>query len=199
MGCSSLANIELPDGVISIGVTAFNGCSSLESIKIPKSVISIGNSVFGGKVSGFKIYAQSSEWYETYKDTKWGNSTAELVKPYHISYQLGETETLVAEVYADGNQSYTFKDGDIPKDYRWYDEGYNNGCGLYVQSGITIENIREDITLVQADMDGFYITAVPEQTYTGKALKPEPAVYDCSTGKRLEKGKDYTILLTKTT
>ena len=44
--CSSLASITIPDGVISIGDYAFNSCSSLASITIPDSVTSIGNNVF---------------------------------------------------------------------------------------------------------------------------------------------------------
>ena len=191
--CSSLASIELSDCVMGIGDSAFSDCSSLTSIKIPKNVTSIGSNAFGGTASELKIYAQASDWYETYKATDWGNTTAELVKPYHISYQLGEKETLVAEVYADGNQCYTFKDGDLPEEGMWQKATENAGTGDIIYNGMTIKNINQDILLVQADMDGFYITAVPEQTYTGKALKPEPAVYDCSTGKRLEKGKDYTI------
>ena len=191
--CDSLTSIEFPDGMTTIASMVFYNCSNLTSIKIPKTVTSIGSNACFGTNSELKVYTQSSEWCENYGGTGWGNKTAELIRPYSISCQQGETETLITEVYADGNRSYTFKEGDLPEGYMWCDESYNNGWGIYVQSGITIENIRDDITLVQADMDGFYITAVPEHTYNCKALKPEPAVYDCSNGKRLEQGKDYTI------
>ena len=46
-GCTSLANITLPDGVTSIGEYAFNKCTSLLNIIIPDSVTSIGGSAFG--------------------------------------------------------------------------------------------------------------------------------------------------------
>ena len=45
-GCSSLEEITIPSGVTSIGTGAFDGCSSLEEITIPNSVTSIGEKVF---------------------------------------------------------------------------------------------------------------------------------------------------------
>ena len=43
---SSLESIKIPDSVTTIGYSAFSFCSSLESIKIPNGVTSIGNSAF---------------------------------------------------------------------------------------------------------------------------------------------------------
>ncbi len=45
--CSSLASINIPEGVTSIEADAFRDCSSLTSIDIPGSVTSIGVSAFG--------------------------------------------------------------------------------------------------------------------------------------------------------
>ena len=47
-GCSSLSSVVIPEGVTSIGGGAFSGCSSLSSVVIPEGVTSIGNSTFYG-------------------------------------------------------------------------------------------------------------------------------------------------------
>ena len=44
--CSSLTSITIPDGVTSIGYSAFSSCSRLTSITIPDGVTSIGSYVF---------------------------------------------------------------------------------------------------------------------------------------------------------
>ncbi len=41
--------------------------------------------------------------------------------------------------------------------------------------------------------DGFFIRTMDAETYTGKAIKPEPEVWDGNGEFRLEKGRDYTI------
>jgi len=45
--CTSLTSITIPSGVTSIGNTAFSSCSKLTSVTIPGSVTSIGRSAFG--------------------------------------------------------------------------------------------------------------------------------------------------------
>ena len=59
--CDSLTSIMIPNSVTSIGDAAFFGCSSLTSIMIPKSVKSIGDAAFTGccglaDPSGFVIF-----------------------------------------------------------------------------------------------------------------------------------------------
>ena len=47
-GCSNLTSVTIPEGVRSIGKYAFSGCRSLMSITIPECVRSIGNYAFSG-------------------------------------------------------------------------------------------------------------------------------------------------------
>ena len=44
--CCSLTSVAIPDGVTSIGTSAFHGCSSLTSVTIPDGVTSIGSYAF---------------------------------------------------------------------------------------------------------------------------------------------------------
>lgn len=44
---STLTSVEIPNGVVSIGNSAFNGCSKITSILIPSSIMSIGVDAFG--------------------------------------------------------------------------------------------------------------------------------------------------------
>ena len=46
IGCTSLTSITIPNSVTSIGDSAFSGCTSLTSITIPNSVASLGDSTF---------------------------------------------------------------------------------------------------------------------------------------------------------
>ena len=47
-GCTNLTEINIPNGVTTIGLTAFGGCTSLTSISIPNSVTTIDGSAFSG-------------------------------------------------------------------------------------------------------------------------------------------------------
>ncbi|MBE5865550.1 MAG: hypothetical protein E7292_04950 [Lachnospiraceae bacterium] len=54
---------------------------------------------------------------------------------------------------------------------------------------ITIQVLAWD----DASRDGFFVKAVSTEKYTGKAIKPEPEVWDGNGELCLEKGRDYTI------
>ena len=47
-GCENIVSVTIPDGVTSIGESAFRDCTSLTSITIPDSVTSIGDYTFRG-------------------------------------------------------------------------------------------------------------------------------------------------------
>ena len=46
MACENLTNIDIPDGVESIGYMAFQECYSVISIELPKTILSIGDMAF---------------------------------------------------------------------------------------------------------------------------------------------------------
>ena len=50
-GCTSLTSVNIPNSVTSIGDSAFSGCTSLTSVDIPNSVTSIGDSAFPGSTN----------------------------------------------------------------------------------------------------------------------------------------------------
>ncbi len=64
--CSSLASIDLPEGVTSIGESAFGYCSSLADVTVRALTPPYGNSAFGGIKSDAVLYvtAQSIDLYK---------------------------------------------------------------------------------------------------------------------------------------
>jgi hypothetical protein len=44
--CTSLCDVKLHDGVLSIGYGAFYNCSSLECVTIPSAVVNVGDQAF---------------------------------------------------------------------------------------------------------------------------------------------------------
>ena len=50
-GCTNLASITIPDGVTTIGNSAFSSCTNLASITIPDGVTTIGIAAFSGCTS----------------------------------------------------------------------------------------------------------------------------------------------------
>ena len=54
---TEITDLEIPEGVSSIGFVAFLGCSSLTSVTIPSSVTGIGSSAFSGCSGLTKVIA----------------------------------------------------------------------------------------------------------------------------------------------
>ena len=56
MGCTSLLEVEIPDGATYIGKSAFDGCSSLERLTIGKCIRTISAYAFSGCTALREIY-----------------------------------------------------------------------------------------------------------------------------------------------
>lgn len=144
--CTSLKEVKLPLELEKLVNPVFGNCTSLEKMYIPAKVNYVENDVFSGVSTNIKFYLESSEHLGTVTDL--GGSGVAPILPYSISYTKDDTEEVIAEVYADGMQSYTIQDGDLPDTVGvWRDTSYNNGQGRNVTVGTKFENISGDIEL----------------------------------------------------
>jgi hypothetical protein len=66
VGCSSLTNATIADGVTNIGAYEFSGCTSLTSVTIPGSVINIGDGAFSDCTSLTSVTIPNSVTYIGY-------------------------------------------------------------------------------------------------------------------------------------
>ena len=63
--CTSLSNINLPEGLKTIRENAFRGCTSLEKITIPESVEFIDDNAFNG-CNKLTIYCVENSYAHRY-------------------------------------------------------------------------------------------------------------------------------------
>jgi len=82
--CTSLKSVTIPEGVRSIGDSAFNECSSLTSVTIPESMTLIEEGAFYGCRSVTDVYYESSKDKWTEVSIRKGNLAFENVIHYVI-------------------------------------------------------------------------------------------------------------------
>lgn len=171
--CIALETLVIPEGVNSIGSYALAACNNLKAIYIPESVVTIYNTSLNGGPSDRKLYFQDSALYEA--NINMTGATA----PFTISYvKQDETGTdvtkTIANVYADGKQSYTFDSDDLPATTGvWMDTSYGDGESVTAAAGFTVRNISDSIQLTE--VGSVTVTSQPqdvEMTYgdSGKEL-----------------------------
>ena len=68
--CSSLINIDIPEGVRGLSNGAFKDCTNLISVSIPKSVTYIWNDVFDNCINLSTIYCYPDSYAETFAKDK---------------------------------------------------------------------------------------------------------------------------------
>jgi len=59
-GCTSLTDVTIPDGITSLDGGTFYGCASLTCMTMPESIIQIGNQVFWGCTNLGRVYFQGN-------------------------------------------------------------------------------------------------------------------------------------------
>jgi hypothetical protein len=80
-GCTSLANVTIPDSVTSIGHSAFQYCTSLTSVTIPKGVAKIGDLAFAMCHSLTTITVDTlNPWYRSVDGILFDKSTNTLIQ-----------------------------------------------------------------------------------------------------------------------
>ncbi len=144
-----ITDLEIPEGVTSIGNYAFYKCSSLTSITIPDSVTSIGGSAFSGcyklvevyNKSALPIYAGRGEYgavgyYAKAVYTKPYTSKLSVDKNGYIFYTDGNTVSLIG--YA-GNATSLILPTGISEIYAY---------AFYGCSSLTVITIPEGVTSI---------------------------------------------------
>ena len=87
-GCQ---NSTIPDGITSIGKSAFLNCTGLETVEIPNSIVSIGSSAFNGSgLSGELVIPNSVTTIEEQAFRGCVGLTGDLIIPNSVTY-LGGT------------------------------------------------------------------------------------------------------------
>ena len=87
-GCSGLTSVTIPDSVTSIGGFAFNGCSSLTSFTIPGNVTKIDQAAFQDCGFTSVTFADTTTWYYTDNDDYTGGTKIDVTDLEQNAYNL---------------------------------------------------------------------------------------------------------------
>ncbi|MBK1792223.1 leucine-rich repeat domain-containing protein [Persicirhabdus sediminis] len=88
IGCSSIANISIPESVTSIEDGAFSGCSSIESVTFLGDAPSVMSDPFGSTTNENLIIKYKAEYYEVFQQVPWNVYPAEIIHHPDLTYTL---------------------------------------------------------------------------------------------------------------
>lgn len=72
-GCTGLAEITVPDGVICIGDYAFEDCADLANVTLPTGIQYIGGCAFTecSRLTSIRYGGTTAQWARVTKDRRW--------------------------------------------------------------------------------------------------------------------------------
>ena len=185
--CTSLESIKIPNSVTSIREALFNRCTSLESIEIPDSVISIGRYAFSNctRLKSIKIpnTVKSISDYTFYycdnlRSVKLPNGLISIGKNAFIFCTSLDSIKIPNSVASIGN--YAFSENTI-LNVEW-----DSYARQYAQ-----ENNFKFSAIDGIDISILSLNKIPNQTYTGKTIKPKLTIKDGI--KVLDEDIDYIL------
>lgn len=210
-GCTSLTNISIPSSVSSIGSSAFRSCTGLTSITLSKGVASIGDYAFKGCSSLTSISIPNSvisidknafEDCTSLTDVTIQNGITSIVPGVFCGCISLSSITIPSSVISIEQGAFTRCNsltsitipGSVTRidKYAFYNcarlSDIRGDSGSEAQRFAMENGYRFSSTNSSAALENATIT-IPDQTYTGQPLTPEPMVV--LSGTTLKPDVDY--------
>ena len=128
-GCSKITSITIPDSVTEIGNAAFSSCSSLTNITIPDNVTSIGNSAFYGCNNMINVTiarnATTIGWRAFYNCSNLNKIYCRSIIPPNLKLETFRYISANARIYVPRNSVDTYKTAANWSDYASKIVGYD--------------------------------------------------------------------------
>ncbi len=213
-GAGNIKELVFPEGIKSIGNYAFSSCSHLETINLPDGIELIGDYAFYG-CSSIKVvnYGGSDEQWSKIA-IGIGNECLTAARNGLYSVVFHGTDIAPLTGIRKGSKieaptppvlsGYLFtgwyKDAECTVLWDFDTDTVQSDLVLYPGWKPETEPDDPDKPVDPDNPDipnGFWMTEVPAQTYTGKAIKPAVQVYDGAT--LLTEKVDYSISYKNTT
>ena len=204
-GCSSLTSVTILQGAYSINSYAFGACYELKSIVVPGSLTDISSDAFKNCVSLSSItITANNKWAIQYFKNN-GFEFALNYIPDQMSYcaisQIDDQSFTGKKIEPDVSVyygTYYYSENRLVKgtDYTLsYTNNINTGTATVTAKGIGnyTGTLTATFKILSVSLDNYSFSygEINNQTYTGKALKPDLKItFD---KYKLKKNKDYTL------